>query len=190
MGKVRIPKPRWLGPVGCPEERRKVVMHFVGRRVHGMAQDSPQEAANFVVSLFGNRRAQNRAAMKVVAQWSQGRSASRRAVGGGFPQGSTRDNALQNVVSSWAQRPSAARPMAGRVARGQIPRAGGQSFVSQLSSEFPEMAAPWTETMTEPNQRNNAIRKGRPPMAAIRSHGGRSLARKNQFAGRPQTAAP
>jgi len=31
------------------------------------------------------------------------------------------------------------------------------SFVSQITWQFPELAAPWAEKITDPNQRNNSI---------------------------------
>ena len=65
---------------------------------------------------------------------------------------------MQNIVSSWARNdPQGAGQWLATLPADKSRERAAQSYVSQLSYEYPEMAAPWVNAISDPNQRNFAI---------------------------------
>ncbi len=73
---------------------------------------------------------------------------------GGFPEGNTREQAINTVMSSWAHNyPAGAGQWLATLPAGKAQERAIQSYVSQLSYQYPEMAAPWAERIPDENQR-------------------------------------
>ena len=77
---------------------------------------------------------------------------------GSFPNGSTRDNAIQNLMSGWSHNePRAAGDWLASLPTDKGRERAIQNFVNQVSWQFPDLAAPFADKISDPNQRNFAI---------------------------------
>ena len=121
-----------------------------------MAATDPQAAANYVTGLpVGD--SQNKAAISVVNQWMQSDPQAASTWAAGFT-GSTRQQALNTVVQQWAQNdPAAAGQWLAALPEDSAKQSAEQSYVNNLSWQYPDMAAPVALALTDENQRNNAI---------------------------------
>ena len=65
---------------------------------------------------------------------------------------------MRNLVSSWASSdPESAGQWLANLPAGRSREAAVQSYVSQISYQSPELAAPWADRISDLNMRNSQI---------------------------------
>jgi len=94
----------------------------------------------------------------VVSQWASADPKAAAAWASGFPEGSTRENAINSVMSAWAHSdPAGAGEWLAALPAGKGQERAIQNYVNQLAFQFPDWAAAWTEKISDPQQRTFAI---------------------------------
>src|SRR6185295_3922421 len=96
---------------------------------------------------------QNKAAISVVSQWMEADPQAASTWAAGFT-GDTRKQALDTVVQRWAQNdPTAAGRWLAGLPDDPARQSAVRNYVNNLSWQYPDIAAPFAETMTDVNQR-------------------------------------
>src|SRR5262249_50853920 len=105
----------------------------------GLAQNSPQDAANFVATLPAGA-GQNQAALSLASQWSYSDPKSAAAWAANL-SGDTQTSAYQTIVSQWAQQdPTGAGNWIKSLPGGPASEQALNSYVSQLTYSDPQTA--------------------------------------------------
>jgi hypothetical protein len=129
---------------------------FVQGLVSGMAQHDPASAASYVATLPEDK-AQNSAAASVIGQWTSTDPAAASQWAAGFKD-EAREQALDAVIQRWASNdPEASARWLSELPNDAAKQAAINTYVGQLTGEYPNYAATVVGGIADEGQRHGAI---------------------------------
>jgi hypothetical protein len=123
----------------------------------GIAQNDPVSAADYVAKLPAGD-VQSGAAVSVIQQWANADPAAAAQWAASFTD-TSRTQALTAVVQNWAENdPNGAAAWLNSLPEDAARESALQTYVSTVAGNYPTIAAPLALTLTDPDQRTDAIK--------------------------------